>query len=358
MRWWVVLCAMPLGAVTPAEIGRTLLEVRADPPSVANGHGASPKLNVLKRQLRDWVEQSLAGVAPTHDADHVARIITEPIGQWICPPRCHRNEESFLGNLSVVVSRPEPGWLFVQTQVGIVCGHDASVYLYQYVGSEWRRRITSEMNDYSTSKIYQPVIVESLALSAAAPDSRRLAALMGYSPWCSSNWRSTTVRLWSLDSKSTTLLLDQQRPSFFGIDRHLTVTPAHVTWEFSMGSVSPSQHSFRSILRITAGARRLPMAETARDFLDEWLQLPWSEAVSWVAVRSRERASRVPRGSVTGEFEDTIRCSPDLTLWQSSVSLERHATIFVLIRDFGSKAFEIVDVANEPFAFCGREAAP
>ncbi len=166
-------------------------------PGVARG--ATPQLTVLKHQIRDWIESRLGELKWGGDAEGLAKRLNEALqdAKLFCSQSSDCPEQNLLGFLGPVRLSWEPGFLAFETGVGVLCGDDESVYLYDLREGRWQRRLESEQNLY-TEKDYVPQSIEAVLTSGPDKDGSSLALILGTQPWCSSNWRDVYYRLWRI----------------------------------------------------------------------------------------------------------------------------------------------------------------
>jgi hypothetical protein len=90
-------------------------------------------------------------------------------------PASHVDDLDRQGDFDLDFSRPEgePTWLRLNTGVGIPCGFDQSVYLYEWHDNRWNRRFALEASDYRSTD-YGPQDSVELQISGADPSGARL----------------------------------------------------------------------------------------------------------------------------------------------------------------------------------------
>jgi hypothetical protein len=330
-----------------------LAAVRAMPESQTGERGGSPALTEAKHLLRDWVEGELTPLGAAGDATALANALndrlraaglecdtdTDPQGKRCMPGENGEPGDTFNGRgyiAGIQLIRPAtPGYLVLETSVGILCGYDDSAYFYEWHDTAWRRILDSERDTY-TEKEYRPQTLVDVLVSAGPPGKAPLILTTGISPWCSSNWQSLYYRLWRAQPGVVTPapLLDREEGVYLGEDPPVKARlgTGEVLIEFRDRSVDADVHNRAVIRHFSIGAddrteRVAPFALNPRDMVDEWLVRPWGEAAGWVdpAARAELEAwhGKLHRDFVGGDFEDDNgRCQADPTLWQIGIALE------------------------------------
>jgi hypothetical protein len=351
---------------------------------------AGPELTPVKRALRGWVEARLASAPPGPGAaDRLAGLQKQLNGEIAAAgltceggsPAEHRCEDRTLGfdnqNAErgylgeVAVSLIEGGrYLQVQTNVGVTCGYDESLYLYEPRGGAWRLALLSEQDRYD-EKDYRPQNLISVSVSPPARDGKApLALTLGYSPWCSSNWQELYSRLWRLSpTDPAPRPLADDRDSLFIGDSDFArgdVTGRDALVEFLGDSVDGGVLVRLHFRRYRIGPRdklrRIgPVALDPADFVEEWLTAPWREARSWSAAGADPGAlarwrRRLHRTHLYGDFDDPRlrRCRADRSLWQVGLELPEGEgrTYHFLVRWRAPYALSMMAIRRRAFHGC------
>src|SRR5262249_29215074 len=135
------------------------------------------------------------------------------------------------------------------------------------------------------------------AISPADGARRWFVVAKSVKPWCSSTW--STIRYAALRPSpgrlSPRVLYAAEDVIWWGSEDlgEIAAGPADFTVRFHAGSMDLGIHS-RVWLRHFAVhgdvVRRIPpVAVSARDFADEWINSPWQDAASWTAPERRPR---------------------------------------------------------------------
>jgi hypothetical protein len=360
-------CAQAATGV-PADLRATLVSLREHAAS-SESRGATPQLTVAKHQLRDWIETNLAAFGERGDASALAPDLNQALinEKLVCafddaPGGLKCPEEIWLGFLEPVRIRREGQYLVVTTSVGIECGFDESVYLYECPGGVCHRRWENEQVDYAPER-YHPQNIESFQIAGSDEKGGLLVMTLGIQPWCSSNWRNVYYRLSRAGAQTNQLLLDGSEVAFVEAGIQGSLRPDEVLIEYGVSSVDKGVLIRETVqhYRISAGnvERTAPIALSPRDFVDEWLSANWSVGVSWSEAALKEWHQRLHSDSPNGEFVGaTMHCSTRPDLWQVGIDLDPAdhkgdaVRTYFLVRWRPPYRFSMVSVGRRAFAGC------
>jgi hypothetical protein len=343
-----------------AAVRATVLSLRQHPNDHRETRGAIPQLTVVKHQLRDWIEFHLA----TFDRTGNEKALAEELHAGLRDARlfCDDDSQCFPSSLGFLdetqVSRDDE-FLIFQTAVGIWCGYDYSAYVYQWIGSRWLRVWESEQDTY-TEKQYLPQIIHAVHISAPDSDGNRLVLTLGSKPGCASAFQPVYYRVWRMNEprRTSRLLLEQSELANVGGDPPIRgkVGPDDVMVGFEVGGTGyGSSHQAVRHYEVRASTVRQvdPIATTPRDFVEEWLSLPWTQS----AARSESPALKewyvkLHREDGMGDFpEPAAHCtSPDL--WQIATHLHESPAMYYLIRWQQLYHFTMIGVSDHPYPDC------
>jgi hypothetical protein len=310
--------------------------LKASPTSTFERHG-NIQATTAKHQLRDWIEARLRDRANRGDPQVLEKRLNDSIRamRLLCEqdPVCAKSDNQDLsGHLGEIEVKKNGGLLQIITKLGVLCGFDESVYLYQFDQTRWQRIWETERNDYQNydpQHIYKVVVAQEWGRNGFLPD--RLVLTLGRNPWCTSNWQTNYYRLWRVDLSGSRLLL---QGSDFGFEDDLmaAIEPREpfdndsadmVTVEYAIGSIDGAVHNREAIRRYAVRGdkvRRIaPLALSPRDFVDEWVTRSKEEALDWSDSSSRPTLGNwydQLHSHHSGEFKwPTQHCTqPDL--WQ------------------------------------------
>ena len=183
----------------------------------------------------------------------------------------------------------EPPLIGFKIGFDIACGVDEMLLIYESSGIGWRRMVRWQSDAYSQISGAFGDFFEYAVFGERRGDDWRLAVAHG-KPWCTSS--------------SSGFDLDVLRPATGAIASQQTVF--HKEAEYRRDTeptleAEPDGFLFR--LKVTSLSQKFneragvyhyrlhqgqlhryqPVAENARDFLDEWIQTDWNEAAEWTA---------------------------------------------------------------------------
>jgi hypothetical protein len=311
-----------------------------------------------KGQLSSWAESRLQSFDRTVEPSDLTKTLTNELNGAIkqAPP----DNLDRLGDFAVSFSRPrgEATWLQMNTDVGIPCGADRSVYLYEWNNDRWKRRFALEASDYRRSR-YGPENFVDLQVSASDASGARLVLTAGSPPACMSVWHTLYIRLFRID-KAQTLLLEETPLANQGGDPSYAarLEPTGALIEFFGSSIDSlmliRKHVLHYQLNHGAVERTEPIALTVRDFVEEWLTRPWTEIANWSDPRLAEWHAKLHKDNVFGEFDTAKRCARPGE-WQISIDFDDRATYFSLLEQ-PVYHYTMLNISYDPRPDClGRD---
>jgi len=338
------------------ELGAALAGIRQHRGEHRETRGATADLTKIKHLIRDWAETRLTGLSATFDEDAVNRQFQEAMlaAGLVCPDGC---PTSAIGYAAPARVRRSGDLVILQTSVGIDCGYDDSAYLYEWNSGAWRRIFETEQNTY-TQAGYLPQTL--YALEASPPDGRgeRLVLSLGSKPGCSSAYQPLYYRAWRIGAKGSMpkLLLDSAETAYMGDYPPVrgTVSPDDIRLEFTVGGTGYGQsHQAVRHFEIRGDAVRQvePIASTPRDFVEEWLDMPWSQSLQWSESPSLGQwHAKMHRDDGMGDFPDPpLKCANGEDLWQIGIRLHGvESATYYLVRWRQPDRFTMVDISNQP----------
>jgi hypothetical protein len=313
------------------------------------------EVEVAKRQLLSWAELRLQSFDRQVAPEDLTRTVSEELHNALksAPAADDSNQ---LGSLDVSFSRPQgaPARLQMTTDVGIPCGPDLSVYLYEWNGSRWNRRFALEAGDYRPSR-YTPEGSVELLVSSPDPHGARLVLATGWPPACMSVWHTLFVKLFRIGTSQTLLL--QQTPLAHQEEEpaySARLEPGGALIEFSGRSLDSSILIRKYVLHYKIDHDRVdriePIALSVRDFAEEWLTRPWTEIAMWSNPQLLERHNRLSKETIVGEFDAAQRCAKSGE-WQVSIDLDGTRRYFSILERTGYR-FTMLRISNRPRPDC------
>jgi len=149
-------------------------------------------LRRLKHQLRDFVAERITEDADSLPAEALRiRLIEQLAKQGVIIKDDETGEEGhFFGDVyDLKVERPSsPANLIVVTiTLGIPCGSDSSLYIFQRTEQQWRLALAQEANDYDQISGAQGLF--DYAISPLDSNNEFFILTGNVNPWCTSNWQ-------------------------------------------------------------------------------------------------------------------------------------------------------------------------
>ncbi len=395
----------------PARAGDDGLKPLADALAKVRGtHGvnelydAGPELSLVKQALRVWLEPQLPDepkpnadgsvIFPSQsDYDALANRLNAALaragltcGDEASPKDPCSNDDAggfnargYVGGVSIS-SQDSDRYLLVVTDVGMQCGFDNSLYVYERgADRKWQLLLASEQDDYGKDK-YSPQHFLSISVSRSVvawnkPAPPPLVLTLGYSPWCSSNWHSLFTRLWRATPATPTpaALIDRTDSLFMG-DYDIAsarLTREDVLVEFRGASIDGGTFIRSHVEHYRIGKddkpeRIAPVALNPNDFIEEWLTNDWAEAQRWIDPGPGVAISEALHGSLRKglvEFPGPAkRCRSDATLWQVSFASREDAKDdapgppkYFLVRWMAPYLFTLADLRRKPSPGCDQD---
>jgi hypothetical protein len=257
---------------------------------------------VAKRQLLSWLESRLPAFGHHSEIENLTSVLSGESHAALTPTQ---DDQGHLGEMDVSFSHPagEPGWLEMSTDIGIPCGVDQSVYLYEWRNGRWDRRFVLEADAREWDK-YGPQNSVDLQVSPAYANGSRLVLTTGWPPACISLWQTLTIKLFRVDAAQT-LLVDRAELANQGEDLFARLEPSGALIEFGGSSMDTDILIRPHVLHYSIdqnGARRMePIALSAQGFAEEWLTRPWAEIAEWSEPQLAEWHAKLHKDDVSRE---------------------------------------------------------
>jgi hypothetical protein len=240
----------------------------------------------------------------------------------------------------VTVRQPErhSDLMAVVTNLTIPCGSDASLNLYRRTGATWQLILVAESNGYADISGAQGSF--QFAISPPDDDGNWFMVAADVNPWCSSNWQQLRYKALrpGEDVNHPVVLLDEHTNVYLGTDQpyRLTVNPRgfeirNVASQGLDASILTRVHVQKYEMSGNQVKRIPPLALAPEDFLDEWLDMKWENAGTWVSSTDAAklqywhgRLSRGDREKIDTEFDFVQPCkaAENMEKWQIGLMLE------------------------------------
>jgi hypothetical protein len=211
--------------------------------------------------------------------------------------------------------------LALVTKLSLPCGSDSWLQVFTFRDGRWSEALRWQSPAYqSISAAFDSFQYE---LSSVDAEGHWFVATAHLAPWCSSTW--STIFYNALLPRQTSI---QPRELFKGSDPiwwggseidELSIDGQNVHLRFEGNSVDGDRFT-RVVLRNfkisgNSAKRVAPIAETSRDFLEEWIASPWRTVADWSNAQELQNLRRV-RESIEltrrygyQEFGPTMGCA-------------------------------------------------
>ncbi len=212
----------------------------------------------------------------------------------------------------------EPPLIGLKIGFDIPCGVDEMLLIYESSGNGWRRMIRWQSDPYSQISGAFGDFFEYAVFGERRGDDWRVAVAHG-KPWCSSSYSGFDL---DVLRPATGAIASQQmvfhKEAAYRRDEEPTLQAEPDGFLFRVKVTSLSSNSNRKVAiyhyRLHQGQihRYQPVAENARDFLDEWIQADWNEAADWTARPNLKSLAR--EHDIVAEFMDKVESkTPEFT---------------------------------------------
>jgi hypothetical protein len=196
-------------------------------------------------------------------------------------------------SLSVERWREHPTLIAVTGTFQIACGQDSMLMIFDSSSGAWREALRWQ------SPVYSDIggAYGAFGYTLSPPDSHGnwYVLVKSIPPWCTSTWRS--IRYWvlrpSADGLAPRVVLYGQPGLWFGNDDfgHLTANATDFEVRFTGHSIDVDIHHRiwieRYSIRNDVAHRIQPVALSARDFTDAWIEEDWEDASQWTKSEIR-----------------------------------------------------------------------
>jgi len=308
------------------------------------------QVGIVKRQLLTWAESKLQRAGGDVDTAALSNELHTAI--QLTP----EDAPDRLGDLDLSFSRlnGESAWLQMTTDVGIPCGFDRSLYLYEWRDNRWNRRFVLEASDYRKAQ-YRPQ--ESVELKVSALDVRgaRLVLVTGTPPACVSVWHTLYIRLFRVDAAQT-LLVEQTPFAVLGQDPAYSarLEPAGARIDFYGRAIDAVFLMRPYVLRYRLDNGKIsqiePIALSPLAFVDEWLSRAWAEIAAYSEPQLAARHNKLHKENVSGSYQAVQRCAKPGE-WQISIDLDDETSYFSVL-DRGDNRYRMLSVRENPRPDC------
>ncbi len=275
-------------------------------------------------------------------------------------------EDGFYGTeLKINASHPvnAPHLIAVTISFGIECGNDSILLIYEFQEGTWQQALRWQSGGYEAIKEAFGDFFEYFVL--LQPSGKWLVAAAHGTPWCSSRFSAFAVDLIQpvRDNASQQTLQHQE----YGYSRDEGVVPKLRPDGFELrmqvNSLDLDLLTRRGIYRFQLIGNRLeriqPIAINGRDFVDEWLQVPWANAKQWsdpanldnLAKESAFLNYKKNPSRPIASYGPVRGCSDSQKHFQVELDLDPGPTHYFQIQQ-GDNSFTMLSAATQPDVRC------
>jgi hypothetical protein len=215
----------------------------------------------------------------------------EPHEEAYDPSKPPQLDHIYGDGITIKISAPAnlPNLLFLEFGFGIAYGADSVLLVYQQTENRWTQKLLWQSRNYDEVKDAFGDFFAYVAIPANVPSGWLIAAAHG-SPWCTSRWSGFSLDLLEPTASANEPQIRQHIEHGyvrFEIEPVLNAIPGGLQLRLQTGMVDIDVMTrigpYRYHLDGTKLQRVQPIANNGRDFVDEWLQVPWSDASRWSA---------------------------------------------------------------------------
>jgi hypothetical protein len=195
------------------------------------------------------------------------------------------NDQIFGADLKVEVTRPDnkPDLIVVKISFDVPCGSDAMLLVYESREGIWQQALRWQSGDYAEIFDAFGDFFEYAVVPHGKTGQWTMAVAHGH-PWCTSRWSGFDIDVIAPAKNS-----NAQRVVFHHEDGYVRddVSPKKDGFELRLEKGSEDvdlmtrMGIYRYRLEGETFRRVQPIAMNGRDFVDEWLQVDWSDASRW-----------------------------------------------------------------------------
>jgi hypothetical protein len=318
-----------------------------------------------KDRLRDYVKAQMDCAPASPGPRALQSVLVNAGGSFVHrtptdPATAER--EPYGGKLLYQVSAVprHPGMLAVVATLGIRCGTDEMLLLYRRSGTGWEEVMVRRSEPYGEIRGGWGDL--RYAVSPPDKDGSWFVATVSTTPWCTSAWQGLPYELARPGPapERPSVFFRGKNTIYLGRDEDLAVTAERGAFEIrhNGSSLDPDVLVRRHVRRFAVtgdSVRRVqPVAETVRDFTDEWVDSPWAEAEAWSAGRpalaAAHSALQAARHKTLGGFTSIRACRKGAT----QVELAGHGGPgwFLLVRGPAKGPWTMERAARRPAPGC------
>ena len=217
-------------------------------------------------------------------------------------PAPSKNQESDYGySVDFHVVRPpdEPDMIAIEPSFQIACGGDTMLLLYERRSGIWSDVLRWQSGPYKTVG----GAFDFFDFAVSPPDQKGNWYVLAktIAPWCTSTWSEISYAVLRPQSGTAKpkVVLQADAPIWWGSEDFGQLTAAKDWFDvrFHAQSIDTGVHNRLWIRHFAIDGntvrRMQPVAESPRDFADEWIVSSWGEASGWTTLAARASLRKV-----------------------------------------------------------------
>jgi hypothetical protein len=298
-------------------------------------------LTQLKHELRDTLSDAVASQRGAgSDAGGMSASLLKELrrgGIEVKPQDCHQAYGCVV-HLGFQQPSGFPDLLVATTIVTAYCARDASLYIFERKGAQYQLALSLESDGYAETTGAQNQLRYAV-LSAGEPSSRWSVVTTYVEAACGSSslWRAIRLRV-----LRPTSIPDQPEVQLSQVDEAKlpdengysllaggdTFTLLYNGAMILDSGIDSRKHASKYRITESGVTREPPVALLPQDFVDEWIQLPWSQASAWSksadVARIREWHDRIrtaKSAAVYSKLDFAQQCGDGANNWQVALAI-------------------------------------
>lgn len=273
-----------------------------------------------------------------------------------------------------------PLTLAIQVNFGVDCGGDNVLLVYAWKLGRWQRVLLWQAPDYDTVGGAFGDFFEYQLIPDGGREGWALSVAYGH-PWCTSRWSGFDMDvLEPVEGQAVPRVLMHLNEGYVRdeVEPRMKLTPDGFELRLQVGTIESGVMTRMGIYRYQlAGGitqRVQPVAMNGRDFVDAWVQSPWSDASRWNVSQMRDSLEKEhakvagirklydEKSDVLGmlDYGPVQRCSDEGNHFQMTLFAKKviHSKDFELPTTYfqieqGKNSFTMLSASETADAHCG-----
>ena len=280
------------------------------------------------------------------------------------------SDSVFGGELRISVTKPDAGpqLIAVETSFSIGCGNDTMLLIYQWKREAWQLTVRWQSGDYKEVSGAFGDFFKFVVLPRKETGEWLVVVAHGM-PWCTSRWSGYDLDVIQPSSSGESQrLLAHKHSSYvrFDVDPTMKLVPGGFEIRLQTGQLDLAYMTHMGIYRYHVIDNELqrvqPIAMNGRDFVDEWLQADWSDAINWSASAHLDNLQKVhadvARRYAPNSGDNTLfsygpvrGCAGDAKHFQVEFDRDSGSPTFFQIEQ-GENSFSMLDASSSSNPRC------